>query len=70
MVNLSYDLYLILLDHNKVSYQEYASHVPQDERPKEYLTYALYLKNKGKALKRVQKQAEWDATAMMKNILR
>lgn len=73
---LEYDLLLILLESGRITYEEYRNKVPDHSVPKEYKTFTLFLKNKGKASKRVSKQSEWywkgyidEANANWKNIL-
>lgn len=69
MVRLDYDLYLVMLELDLMTYDEYVKSVPAYERPKEYETYALFLKNKGKATKRMQKEAEWRDEGIKKGII-
>lgn len=66
MVRLDFELYLILLEYNKISYEEYCDYVPDIHRPKEYKTYTLFLKNKGKASRRISKEAEWHDHGLLK----
>ena len=73
---LEYDLYLILLEQGRISYEEYRNKVPAHLVPNEYKTLLLFIKNRGKASKRVSKQAEWywkgftdEANANWKNIV-
>lgn len=67
MVNFDEDLQLILLEEGYISYEDYCNRV--SDIPKEYTTYALFLKNKGKASKRIVKEAQWKANANWKNIV-
>ena len=53
MVNLSHDLYLVLVEEGLISYDEYVRHVPMSSIPPEYATLTLFLKNKGKVSKRI-----------------
>lgn len=66
MVNLGAELYLALLEEGEMSYEEYCNHVPAYNRPKEYKTYALFLKNRGAASKRIAKEDEWKANAVIR----
>ena len=53
MVDLSHGLYLILLEEGYISYDDYVRRVPLYDIPPEYASVALFLKNKGKASKRI-----------------
>lgn len=59
MVNLNADLYMVMLENDLISYEEYCETIPEHDIPKEYKTLALFLKNKGKASKRIIKETEW-----------
>lgn len=65
-MNLDYDLQLILLETGNISYTEYCEAVPEIHRPREYATLELFLRNKGKASKRLAKESEWN-TQRFKN---
>lgn len=51
------DFYLVLVENDHMTYDEYIQNV--SSVPKEYATYELFLKNKGKVSKRIKKQGEW-----------
>jgi hypothetical protein len=51
------DFYLVLLENDQISYDDYVKNVTIV--PKEYASYELFLKNKGKVSKRIKKQGEW-----------
>jgi len=51
-VSLSDTLHLYMLDYGKITWEEYAEWVPQEHRPPEYATLALWLRNQGKVTAR------------------
>lgn len=53
MVDLNDDLYLVLLETDHITYEEYVRTVPASRIPPEYATIALFLKNKGKVSERI-----------------
>ena len=53
MVDLSHDLYLVLLEEGFISYEEYVRHVPISAIPPEYATVTLFLMNKGKVTQKI-----------------
>ena len=53
MVNLSHDLYLVLVEEGYISYDEYVRHVPLTAIPSEYATLASFLKNRGRVSKQI-----------------
>lgn len=69
MVDLGPLLCLVMLEEDILPYHEYVRKIPQHEIPSEYATYALFLKNKGKASKRISKEAEWNTLARDKGLL-
>jgi hypothetical protein len=68
MVDLGHDLLLVLLETDHISYDDYILAVPDYAIPPEYKTVELFLKNKGKASKRICKEAEWKNQAELKEI--
>lgn len=67
MVDLGHDLYIILLELDYLSYAEYAQKIPESDRPREYRTYIDFLRNKGKASKRIAKESEWNVQQFLKD---
>ncbi len=63
------DLFLIRLEANEISWWEYARNVSPVSRPKQYLTYWSFLKNRGKLPRRLVKEAEWRMEARRKGLL-
>lgn len=61
------DFYLVMLEADVISYDDYIQHVVSV--PKEYATYELFLKNKGKVSKRIKKQGEWLQEGLKKGII-
>ena len=59
-VSLHDTLYLYLLDYGKITWDEYADEILVENRPPEYATLALWLRNKGSVTKRESKEAEWE----------
>jgi len=57
VVQIKDDFYLVLLESDRITYDEYIKSV--SFVPKEYATYELFLKNKGKVSKRIKKEGEW-----------
>lgn len=53
MVDLAHDFYMVLLENDHITYEEYVRNVPASSIPPEYTTIALFLKNKGKVSKRI-----------------
>lgn len=51
-----------MLEQDIISYQDFVSFIA--DIPKEYATYTLFLKNKGKASKRIAKEMEWRTNMM------
>lgn len=68
MVDLNSDFQLLLLEEGFITYVQYCNTVNQHDIPREYLTYSLFLKNKGKASKRLIKELQWKNEARRKNI--
>ena len=69
MVNITKDFLLILLEQGLISYTEYINDVEPHDIPPEYATYALFMKNKGKASKRIRKEMEWRTEARRQNLI-
>jgi hypothetical protein len=69
MVDMSSDFQLMLLETTFISYDEYIHSVPSHAIPPEYKTVDLYLKNKGKASKRIIKEGEWKNEARRKGLV-
>ena len=65
MVNFDEDFQLILLEEGYITYEDYCEQV--QHIPKEYATYKLFLKNRGKASKRIVKETQWKINANWKN---
>lgn len=63
------DLLLVLLECDYISYTQYIADVEPEDIPPEYATYALFMKNKGKASKRIAKEMEWRSQARSKNLI-
>lgn len=68
MVDLGHDLLLVMLETDHISYDDYVHSVPDHAIPPEYKTVELFMKNKGKASKRIRKEAEWKNQATLKHI--
>lgn len=62
MVDLDRITYIVMLEQDIISYQDFVSFIA--DIPKEYATYTLFLKNKGKASKRIAKEMEWRTNMM------
>jgi hypothetical protein len=69
MVDMSMDFYLILLETNLITYDEYINKVPSYAIPSEYKTIDLFMKNKGKVSKRIIKECEWINEARRKGLI-
>lgn len=67
MVNLSHDLHLIMLEEGLLSYDDYLKAVPASIVPSEYKTLTMFLKNRGKASRRIQKESEWYMNGFKRN---
>lgn len=63
----TYDHYLLELVDEKITWWEYAVAVPSKHRPREYLNYWSYLKNKNLS-KRIVKKAEWRVEGAKKGV--
>jgi hypothetical protein len=57
MVNMNAELYMVLLENDLISYEEYVREIPAPDIPPEYATVALFMKNKGKASERILKES-------------
>lgn len=66
-MNKTHDHYLLDLVNGKITWWEYAVLVPSKNRPKEYLNYWSYLKNK-QLSRRIIKTAEWRVEAARKGV--
>lgn len=69
MVDMSHMLYLVMLENDHISYDEYVRHVPDYAVPPEYASVALFLKNKGKVGERIQKEGELLEDNLKKGII-
>jgi hypothetical protein len=58
-MNADYDDFLLKLEAEQLSWWEYSRKVPIPYRPKEYINYWSFLKNKKRLPKRFIKEAEW-----------
>lgn len=57
-VSLGDTLHLYLLDYEKITWEEYAEVVAPENRPSEYATMVLWLRNRGKVTKRLDTEDE------------
>jgi hypothetical protein len=64
------DLFLLHLEAEQITWWEYSRQVPLNLRPKEYIDYWTYLKNRNNSNKRFIKEAEWRMEARRKGLLK
>lgn len=69
MVDMSHMLYLVMLEEGRITYDEFIRHVPAHAIPPEYTTVALFMKNKGKAGERIQREGEKMQADLSKGII-
>lgn len=69
MVDMSHMLYLVMLEEGRITYDEFVRHVPAYAIPPEYATVALFMKNKGKAGERIQREGEKMQADLSKGII-
>ena len=69
MVDMSHMLYLVMLEQGQMSYDEFVRKVPAFAIPPEYATVALFMKNKGKVGKRIQREGEKLQADLSKGII-
>ena len=69
MVDMSHMFYLVMLEQDQISYDEYVRQVPAFSIPPEYATVALFMKNKGKVGERIQREGEKMQADLQKGII-